>query len=106
MLRLSRVLLVALAVVGGASAFDVAPASAGSFSPSLSERGIELAQYRDRNGGCQPRLALRKARALRVRGAEVVRNNRRVIVVDGYRRGRPVTLRFAQERGCPLLGVR
>ncbi|KQT45067.1 hypothetical protein ASG43_12220 [Aureimonas sp. Leaf454] len=60
----------------------------------------------DRDGVCAPGQALRKASRLGLRRPEVVRDTRRGLVVDGFKRGRLVSVRFAQERGCPVLGVR
>ncbi|WP_061931719.1 hypothetical protein [Aureimonas sp. AU22] len=59
-----------------------------------------------RRGDCSPRLALRKARDMGVRGADIVRANGRSVVVAGYKRGHPTAVRFAQDRGCPVLGYR
>lgn len=59
-----------------------------------------------RGGECSPRLALRKARDMGVRGADIVRDSRRAVVVAGYKRGHPTAVRFAQARGCPVIGYR
>ncbi|RIY02051.1 hypothetical protein D3218_07035 [Aureimonas flava] len=59
-----------------------------------------------RGGSCSPRLALRKARDMGVRGADIVRDNRRAVVVAGHKRGHPTAVRFAQARGCPVIGYR
>ncbi len=64
-------------------------------------------RFDDRRGGrCSPRLAIRKAYGIGANRPRIVRENRRVVVVDGFRRGRLVTVRFANDRGCPVLAVR
>ena len=55
---------------------------------------------------CSPRHALRKAARMGVRGGDIVRDNRRAVVVAGFKRGHPILVRFAQERGCPFVGAR
>jgi hypothetical protein len=55
---------------------------------------------------CSPRHALRKAARMGVRGGDIVRDSRRAVVVAGFKRGHPILVRFAQERGCPFIGVR
>ncbi|MBB3935749.1 hypothetical protein [Aureimonas phyllosphaerae] len=69
-------------------------------------RGERWGDRGPRRGECSPRLALRKARDMGVRGADVVRVNNRAVVVAGYKRGYPTSLRFAQDRGCPVIGYR
>lgn len=55
----------------------------------------------DRRRGCAPWMATRKAERYGLRRANVVHMSRRSVVVEGIRRGRPVTISFANERGCP-----
>lgn len=59
-----------------------------------------------RGPACSPGLALRKARDLGVRRADIVRIGRNSVVVAGFKRGYPTSLRFAQDRGCPVIGYR
>lgn len=69
-------------------------------------RGERWGDRGPRRGECSPRLALRKARDMGVRGADVVRVSHRGVVVAGFKRGYPTSLRFAQDRGCPVIGYR
>lgn len=124
---LSRSLLVAGAVAAMSLGLGAAQASAGQVQATVTtgpSAGIVLAQYhergdrydrhdrRDDRGGryerssCSAGQALRKASRFGLRRPEVVRDNRRAVVVDGWKRGRLVSVRFAQERGCPVLNVR
>lgn len=120
--------VIAAASLGlGASAASAADARLTVAMSPMS--GVELAQYHDRGGprhegwngrgdddrrdglryersACAPGQALRKASRFGLRRPEIVRDNRRALVVDGWKRGRLVSVRFAQERGCPVLGVR
>ncbi|WP_279482133.1 hypothetical protein [Aureimonas sp. SK2] len=69
-------------------------------------RGDRWHREARRGPGCAPGLALRKARDLGVRSADIVRVGRNSVVVAGFKRGYPTLLRFAQERGCPVIGYR
>lgn len=62
-------------------------------------------RHRDR-GVCKPRRALRKARRMGLRHTDIVRANRRKVVVEGYRHHRPVRVVFANEQRCPVIRVR
>lgn len=59
-----------------------------------------------RAGACEPGRALRKAARMGVRGGDIVRLDRRAVVVAGFKRGRPTAVRFAQDFGCPVIGYR
>lgn len=55
-------------------------------------------------GHCSPREAVRKASRMGFRDVAVVRENRRVIEVEGRRHGRRFhTIAFANVNGCPTL---
>lgn len=77
-------------------------------------RGGPRYDHGDRRGGpryeressCAPGQALRKAGQFGLRRPEIVRDSRRAVVVDGWKRGRLVSVSFAQARGCPVLGIR
>ncbi len=49
---------------------------------------------------------MNKARDFGVRRAHVTRFDRRAVVVSGIKRGYPIDVRFAQARGCPVVGSR
>ncbi|WP_062212471.1 hypothetical protein [Aureimonas sp. AU12] len=55
---------------------------------------------------CEPGRALRKAARMGVRGGDIVRLDRRTVVVAGFKRGHPTAVRFAQAPGCPVIGYR
>lgn len=59
-----------------------------------------------RRGFCKPNRAVRKARHMGVRRADVVRANHRRVVVAGFRHHRPVRVVFANQRRCPVIAVR
>ena len=72
------------------------------------DRGRDWRQDRDwgrdrDRGGCSPRFAEEKASRMGLRRAQVVDVNRRVIVVNGFDRGGPNRIIFANERGCPVI---
>lgn len=54
--------------------------------------------------GCDPDDALDSARDAGLRRAHIVRVTSRNIVVDGYTRGGPDRIVFANVRGCPEVG--
>lgn len=63
----------------------------------------------DRRGGwerdeCRPGQALRIAGDMGLRRAEIVRSGRNRVVVEGFRRHRPVRVVFANDRDCPVIG--
>ncbi|BDA85761.1 hypothetical protein Sa4125_33030 [Aureimonas sp. SA4125] len=87
---------------GQATAAPSGPAAAVATAPGT----MLLAQRYERGRGCEPRRALRKAYRLGLNRPVIVRDNRNVVVVDGRKRGRVVTVRFAQARGCPVLRIR
>lgn len=128
---IGRSLFVAGAIAAASLGLGSAQASAADsriISDAASGGPIVLAQYHDRGGpryergdrrhdrhdrgsryersSCAAGQALRKASRLGLRRPEIVRDNRRAVVVDGWKRGRLVSVRFAQERGCPVLAVR
>lgn len=55
---------------------------------------------------CEPHQAVRKARDMGVRRAEMVRGGPRRVVVEGFRHHRPTRVIFANERHCPVIGFR
>ncbi|WP_394688344.1 hypothetical protein [Hoeflea sp.] len=57
-------------------------------------------------GFCKPRRALKKARHMGVRRADIVRAGYRRVVVEGIKHHRPVRVVFANERRCPVIAVR
>ncbi|WP_336739758.1 hypothetical protein [Aureimonas altamirensis] len=62
---------------------------------------------RDRDrGGCDARQALRKADRMGVHRARVVDAGRRTVTVAGRDRGGRTFVRFANARGCPVIGQR
>ncbi len=122
MVRLFRsALLAAVLATGFSAAANAAPA--GVSAP------VQLAQWHDgprhhwrddrrgerrhwreerrhRDGACRPGRALDKAARMGIRRGDVVRVTSRTVTVAGLRRGHPVAVRFAQARGCPVLGMR
>ena len=111
-----RSILVAATLAGGAVA--TAPAIAAPLSVTVTTdqgRDVRVAQrfdrhdrrdYRRYDRGCSPREALRKASRMGINRAGIVRDNRRAVVVDGRKRGRYVSVGFANVRGCPVIRVR
>ena len=67
------------------------------------DRGRDWGRDRDRDRGCAPWMAEEKASRMGLRRAQVVDVNRRVVVVNGYDRGGPNRIIFANERGCPVI---
>ena len=59
--------------------------------------------YRPRRG-CSERQAIRRAYRLGVRDPEIQSVTRREIAVEGIRRGRFMTVYFANRPGCPRIG--
>ena len=109
LMKLARVVLAAASLAG--LGFGVGQASAATTGSTAAATAaaptVLLAQRYDRPvRGCEPRQALRKAYRLGLNRPVIVRDNRRAVVVDGRKRGRVVTVRFAQARGCPILQVR
>lgn len=101
----ARTVLVAAALAAGSLGLGTAPAAADSVRITVdSGSDYRLAQRYDR--GCSLRQAVRKAYRMGLNRPRVVRDNRRAVVVDGRKRGRIVTVRFAQVRGCPVINVR
>ena len=116
-----RSILIAATLAGGAVA--AAPAVAAPLSVTVTtDRGgdFRVAQRHDRRDdrrydhrydrrydrGCSPREALRKASRMGLNRVSIARDGRRSVVVDGRKRGRYVTVAFAQARGCPVINVR
>lgn len=127
--RFIRTTLAALVVATAGVAASAPAANAGSIGFELSiggpGNGIVIRERdHDRRGGrdhdrragwdrfegyrdvCRPRQAVNKARDMGLRRAEIVRANDRRVVVEGFRHHRPTRVAFANERGCPVLGVR
>ncbi len=120
--RLLRSTLVAATLLGSLGAAAAAPREAAGVM-SVDYRGERHDRWdrHDRRGphhgerwqrgphrgpACSARLALAKARDMGVRRADIVRIGRNAVVVAGFKRGHPVSVRFAQDRGCPVIGVR
>ena len=131
-----RTAFVAAALLAGSLGASAAPVGAGpvSIGITIGQAPVELAQYG--RYGCSPGRALRKASRLGLRRPQIVRDNRRAVVVegrrggrrgavrvaqgrpplgrhtrgafvvDGPRGGRLVTERFAQARSCPVIAIR
>jgi len=114
--------LAALVVATAGVAASAPAANAGSvgFELSFGGHGGGIV-IRDRNhrGGwnrfeghrgyrdvCKPRRAVRKARRMGVRRADVIRANHRRVVVEGVRHHRLVRVVFANQRSCPVIRVR
>lgn len=57
-------------------------------------------------GFCKPHRALKKARHMGVRRADIVRAGYRRVVIEGFKHHRPVRVVFANEHRCPVIGVR
>lgn len=109
---LARTALVAGSLAAGALGLSATPAAADSLRLTVTAESAPLVlahgygnRY-ERRGFCPPRRALRKAYRMGLNHPVIVRENRRVVVVDGRKRGRVVTVRFAQARGCPVIAVR
>ncbi|MGJ8571389.1 MAG: hypothetical protein ACSHXI_11890 [Hoeflea sp.] len=73
------------------------------------ERRGDWDRFEDHRGGrgrdvCRTGEALWKAGEMGLRRAEIVRAGRNRIVVEGFRRHRPVRVAFANERRCPVIG--
>lgn len=69
-------------------------------------RGWREDRHGRRDGICRPGLALDKAARMGVRRGDIVRVTPRSVTVAGFRRGHPIAVRFAQVRGCPVIGTR
>lgn len=101
--------LVAATLAASLAGFGAAPAAAAPMRAGIvigDAQETRLAQRAERRGVCSPRQALRKADRLGLNRVRVVREDRRAVVVSGLKRGRLVSVRFAQARGCPVVGVR
>lgn len=74
--------------------------------PDLELRDRDRRYYDDEYEwrGCSQRQALRRASRLGVRDPEIQAVTRRQIIIDGERRGRFVTVAFANRPGCPRIG--
>lgn len=109
-----RTVLIAATLTGGAiAAVPAAVAAPLSVTVTTDHGGdVRVAQRYDRRydrrqyRGCSPREALRKASRMGINRAGIVRDNRRAVVVDGRKRGRYISVAFAQARGCPVINVR
>ncbi|GGD39907.1 hypothetical protein [Aureimonas glaciei] len=107
LLKLARVVLATACLAGlGLGMGQASAAPSGSPAVAASSAPTVLLAQRYERRGCDARQALRKAYRLGLNRPVIVRDNRRAVVVDGRKRGRLVTIRFAQERGCPVLRVR
>lgn len=100
----------AMAVMAGSLAGGTSFASAQGIQLEIGPNGVrpvERERDRDRRGpprrgDCSEREARAAARDEGLRDIEVTRVTPRSVTVEGEnRRGRVVTLRFANERGCP-----
>lgn len=112
---LHNFLAAGLLAVGALSALS-STSSAQSLDLYIGPDGRPDMQFRDQDRnrryydeeyerpGCSERQALRRASRLGLRDPEIQAVTRRQIVVDGERRGRFVTVAFANRPGCPRLG--
>ncbi len=76
----------------------------GPGGPELRERRYDDDDYYRRDRGCSERQAIRRAYRLGVRDPEIQSITRREIAVEGVRRGRFMTVYFANRPGCPHIG--
>lgn len=105
----ARTALIAIALAGGTAGLGATSAAADVVRFGITSGGEQptrFAQRYDRNGSCSLRQALRKADRLGLNRARIAGENRRVVAVSGIKRGRPVLVRFANDRGCPVIGLR
>ena len=68
-------------------------------------------RFEERRGGwkrdvCKPQRAVKKARRMGLRRAEVIRANHKRVVVQGFRHHNSVRVVFANDRNCPVIKVR
>lgn len=102
----------ALAVTVGSLASGMSFASAQGIQLEIGPNGVrpvdpDRDRDRDRDrrgprGGCSEREARAAARDEGLRDVEVIRVTPRSVTVEGEtRRGRVITMRFANQRGCP-----
>ena len=68
------------------------------------DRGDRGWDRHGRRGRCAPWMATRKAERFGLRRAHVVDISRRRVIVEGRKRGRFITVAFANARGCPTIG--
>ncbi|WP_104840332.1 hypothetical protein [Sinorhizobium fredii] len=76
----------------------------GPGGPELRERRYDDDDDYRRYRGCSERQAIRRAYSLGVRDPEIQSITRREIAVEGIRRGRFMTVYFANRPGCPRVG--
>ncbi|MEY9164997.1 hypothetical protein ABIE78_003116 [Sinorhizobium fredii] len=76
----------------------------GPGGPELRERRYDDDDDYRPYRGCSERQAIRRAYRLGVRDPEVQSVTRREIAVEGVRRGRFMTVYFANRPGCPRIG--
>ncbi|MEF2552479.1 hypothetical protein VQ042_14065 [Aurantimonas sp. A2-1-M11] len=109
----ARSICVVAALAAGGIATTTAPAAAdglrfgitiGSGHGAQPVRHVRRGHY-DRVA-CSPRRAVRKARNMGIHRAHIRRANRRAVVVAGRSRGHPAVVRFARDRGCPVISFR
>jgi hypothetical protein len=110
-----RAIIIAATFAGGAVSAVPAVAAPLSVTVTTDQGGdVRVAQRYDRDRrdfrrydrGCSPRDALRKASRMGIHRAGIVRDGRRAVVVDGRKRGRYVSVAFANVRSCPVIRVR
>ncbi|KOF13982.1 hypothetical protein AC244_29250 [Ensifer adhaerens] len=107
-----KLLAAGLVAAGALTALPSAPLAQsldlyiGPGGPDLELRDRERRYYEDEydRPRCSPRQAIRRASRLGIRDAEIQAVTRRQIIVDGVRRGRFVTVAFANRPGCPRIG--
>ena len=119
----ARAIILSIVVSIGGVAATTASSQAGSsyIDFNISAPGIQFSSgrgYREnqrwnhgyksnnRRRACAPRRALRKARRMGIRNAHIVRVNRRVLVVKGYRYGDRAKVKFGRSGHCPVISVR
>lgn len=104
-MRSATIVFVLTSVLGAVMA--VPPAVAGDGAVILAQTSSGGHSYRRPDpdaGQCNPALAVEKARYMGVDDARVYNVTPNVVRVRGKRKGSVVTLVFANQRHCPLLG--
>jgi len=115
--QLAKTLCV-VAALGAAGVAAPTAASAGGLNASVSigSGGVDVQlvghRHHRRHGhwerrGCSPRHAVRKARhRFGLHRAHIRRVNHRAVVVAGRKHGHRAVVRFARQRGCPVISFR
>lgn len=69
----------------------------------VGDRGRHYRPAPRRAAACTPRLAVRKAERMGLRGARITRANRNIIRVSGRTRHGRSSVVFARARNCPVI---